>query len=106
MESLPILREAADRRERIRQEKLELARAQLREKEEAEKKRLDNLERLRKKVRVEGDRDPTRAVKNTAAWSERIIATKLDRDPINYIQTYTTSQVASEKSDDDFKGIF
>lgn len=93
MESLPILKEAAERRERIRQERLEVARAKMREKEEVESKRKKNLERLRNKVRVEVERDPTRTVKNTAAWSERILATKLDRDPINYIQTYTNSQV-------------
>lgn len=97
METLPILREAAERRERIRQERLEVGRAQMREKEEAENKRKKNLERLRSKVRVEVERDPTRTVKNTAAWSERILATKLDRDPIHYIQTYTNSQLMKDQ---------
>lgn len=97
MESLPILREAAERRERIRQERLEVGRAQMREKEEAENKRKKNLERLRSKVRVEVERDPSRTVKNTAAWSERILATKLDRDPIHYIQTYTNSQLMKDQ---------
>lgn len=97
MESLPILKEAAERRERIRQERLEVARAKMREKEEVENKRKKNLERLRNKVRVEVERDPTRTVKNTAAWSERILATKLDRDPIHYIQTYTNSQLMKDQ---------
>ena len=91
-ESLPILREAADRRETIRLKKVEE-----RNKREAERKldlekREDILEQIRAQVRVDAPADPGRLVKNTESWKNRIL-TDDQNSQLFSMQSFTDKQV-------------
>lgn len=91
-ETLPILREAADRREAMRQRRIEERNIQDDEMRIEERRRADILDKIRAQVRVDVQSDPARLVKNTESW-QRHILTDNEKSQLFSLQSFTDKQV-------------